>query len=121
MKNFYVAITRHFQVIDILLKDLPWVVSRFGLPVQKYRRAVVGTLDLIVQRILSLTSSFRGQLIKCFMTLQPTTLIFFVEKMREAFAASLIAFQIFSTKNIDISYIKVGNFNEIVTSKVIKF
>ena len=42
--------------------------------------------DPVVQSIVSLTSSLRGQLVKCFMTLQPTTLIFFVEKMREAFA-----------------------------------
>ena len=39
-----------------------------------------------VQSIVSLTSSLRGQLDKCFTTLQPNTLIFFVEKMREAFA-----------------------------------
>ena len=40
----------------------------------------------VVQSIVSLTSSLRGQLVKCFMTLLPNTLIFFVEKMREAFA-----------------------------------
>ena len=40
----------------------------------------------VVQSIVSLTSSLRGQLIKCFTTLQPNTLIFFVETMREAFA-----------------------------------
>ena len=38
---------------------------------------------LVVQRIVSLTSSLRGQLIKCFTTLQPNTLKFFVEKMGE--------------------------------------
>ena len=38
------------------------------------------------QSIVSLTSSLRGQLVKCFRTLKTTTLIFFVEKMREAFA-----------------------------------
>ena len=38
----------------------------------------------VVQSIVSLTSSLRGQLVKCFMTLLPNTLIFFVEKMREA-------------------------------------
>ena len=37
----------------------------------------------VVQSIVSLTSSLRGQLVKCFMTLQPNTLKFF-EKMREA-------------------------------------
>ena len=40
----------------------------------------------VVQSIVTLTSSLRGQLIKCFMTLLPKILIFFVEKMREAFA-----------------------------------
>ena len=40
----------------------------------------------VVQSIVSLTSSFRAELVKCFMTLLPNTLIFFVEKMREAFA-----------------------------------
>ena len=49
----------------------------------------------VVQSILSLTSSLRGQLIKCFITLLPNTMIFFVEKIGEAFAS-----HIFSTKNI---------------------
>ena len=40
----------------------------------------------VVQSIVSLTSSFGGQLVKCFMTLLPNTPIFFAEKMREAFA-----------------------------------
>ena len=40
----------------------------------------------VVQSILSLTSSLRGKLVKYFMTLLLNTLIFFVEKMREAFA-----------------------------------
>ena len=35
---------------------------------------------------LSLTSSLRGQLVKCLTTLLLKTLIFFVKKMREAFA-----------------------------------
>ena len=39
----------------------------------------------VVQSIVSLTSSLRGQLIKCFFTLKPKILKFFVEKMREAF------------------------------------
>ena len=45
-------------------------------------------------------SLLRGQLVKCFTTLYPNTLKFFVEKTREAFA--LKAFHIFSTKNIGI-------------------
>ena len=36
----------------------------------------------VVQSIVSLTSSLRGQLVKCFTTLYPDTLKFFVEKMR---------------------------------------
>ena len=40
----------------------------------------------VVQSIVSLTSSLRDQLVKCFTTLSPNTLKFFVEKMREAFA-----------------------------------
>ena len=43
-------------------------------------------LGPVVQNIFSLTSSLRGQFIKCFTTLQPKTLKYFVEKMREAFA-----------------------------------
>ena len=49
----------------------------------------------VVQSMVSLTSSLRGQLVKCFMTLLPKTLIFCVEKMRSAKAS-----HIFSTKNI---------------------
>ena len=49
----------------------------------------------VVQSIVSLTSSLRGQLIKCFKTLLPNTLIFFVEKMIEALT-------FLSTKNIGI-------------------
>ena len=40
----------------------------------------------VVQSMVSLTSLLRCQLVKFFMTLKPNTLIFFVEKMREAFA-----------------------------------
>ena len=40
----------------------------------------------VVQSIVSLTSSLRGQLVKCCMTLLLNTLIFFVEKMGTAFA-----------------------------------
>ena len=42
-------------------------------------------LGPVVQSIISLTSLLRGQLVKCFATFI-TTLIFFVENMREAFA-----------------------------------
>ena len=46
----------------------------------------VKQLGPVVQSIVSLTSSLRGQLVKCFLPLQPNTLKFFVEKVREAFA-----------------------------------
>ena len=60
----------------------------------------------VVQSIVSLTSSLRGQLVKCFMTLLLSTLIFFVEKMREAFALQkLLTF--FSKKYWHISDINV--------------
>ena len=55
----------------------------------------------VVQSIVSLTSSLRGQLVKCFMTLYPNSLIFLVEKMREAFALQkLLTF--FQQKNIGV-------------------
>ena len=47
---------------------------------------VVCCMGQVFQSIVSLTSSLRDQLIKCFRTLLPNTLIFLVEKMREAFA-----------------------------------
>ena len=40
----------------------------------------------VVQSIISLMSSLRGQLVKCFTTLLPNTMIFFVEKIGKAFA-----------------------------------
>ena len=46
----------------------------------------IENLGPVVQSIVSLTSLLRGQLVKCFTTLLPNILIFFVEKMREAFA-----------------------------------
>ena len=55
----------------------------------------------VVQSIVSLTSSLRGQLVKCLTTSQPYTLVFFVENMREAFALRKLL-TIFSTKNIVI-------------------
>ena len=53
----------------------------------------------VVQSIVSLTSLLSGRMIKCFTTSLPNTLIFFVEKMREAFALQKPS-HIFSTKNI---------------------
>ena len=55
----------------------------------------------VVQSIDSLTSSLRGQLVKCFATLLPNTLNFFVEKIRKAFALQkLLTF--FQQNNIGI-------------------
>ena len=70
-------------------------------------------LDPVVQSIVSLTSSLRGQVVKCLMTLKPNTLIFVVEKIREAFAMQkLLTF--FSTKIIGIFQILTF---EILTNK----
>ena len=46
----------------------------------------VVNLGPVVQSMVSLTSSLRGQLLKYFTTLLLHTLTFFVEKMKEAFA-----------------------------------
>ena len=53
--------------------------------IRKYL-VIVNNLGPVVQSMVSLTSSLRGQLVKCFMTSKPNTLTFFAEKMREAFA-----------------------------------
>ena len=61
-------------------------------------------LGPVVQSIVSLTSSLRGQLVKYFTILLLNTLIFFVEKKREAFALQklLKASHPFSTTNIGV-------------------
>ena len=51
----------------------------------------------VVQSMVSLTSSLREQHLNCFMTLQSNILIFFVAKIREAFAFSQL-----STKNVGL-------------------
>ena len=43
----------------------------------------------IIQSIAGLTSSLRGQHVKCFTTLSPNTLIFLLKKTKEAFAVQL--------------------------------
>ena len=58
-------------------------------------------MGLAAQRIVLLTSSLRGHVVKCFTTLQPSTLIFFIEKLRKSFAMEKL-FTFFSTKNIGI-------------------
>ena len=60
-------------------------------------------LGPVVQSIISLTSLLRGQLVKCFMTLLPNRQIFFVEKMREAFAfLQCKSFSYFFNKNLGV-------------------
>ena len=55
----------------------------------------------VVQSIVSLTISLRGQLVKCLTTSQPNTLIFFVEKNERSFCTAK-ASNIFSAKNIGV-------------------
>ena len=55
----------------------------------------------VSQSIVSLTSSLRGELIKCFTTLKPNTQIFLLKK-REKLLQNAKASHIFSTKIIDI-------------------
>ena len=55
-------------------------------------------LGPVVQSIVSLMSSLTGQLVKCFTTLLPNTLIFFVEKNKRSFCPAK-AYHIFSAKN----------------------
>ena len=66
------------------------VDSKTNIPGSKIGCLLTSTLVFVrapvVQSIVSLMNLLRGQFVKCFMTLLPNTLIFFVEKMREAFA-----------------------------------
>ena len=56
----------------------------------------------VVQSVVSLTSSLRGQLIKYFMTLLLNTLKFFVQKMREAFALHFFNKKYWQILNINV-------------------
>ena len=73
----------------------------FSMPVRKVQGAFVVILGPVVQSIVRLTNSLRGQLVKvfflvkCFFNFIIKTLIIFVEKMREAS-------RIFATKNISM-------------------
>ena len=58
-------------------------------------------LGPVVESIVSLTSLLRGQLVKCFTTLLPNILKFFVEKNVRSFCTAK-ASQNFLTKNISI-------------------
>ena len=73
-----------------------------------------------VQSIVSLTSLLRGQLMKCFTTLVPNTLILFVEKMRRAFALQkLLTF--FDKKVWHFSDISIWNLNKMLTNDIVSF
>ena len=70
-----------------------------------------------MQSIVSLRSLLRGQLIKCFTTLLPSTLKFFVEKMREAshnFSTKnfqefqLLTFEILTLTDDSVSFEQLG-------------
>ena len=61
------------------------IPMNINLVLQNFNTNLYVVLGPVVQSIVSLTSSLRGQLVKCFTTLYPNTLKFFVEKMREAF------------------------------------
>ena len=69
------VIVYQFQTV----KFIQMMSLTFGLFTQVSGSGPLGPL-------VSLTSSLRSQLVKCFTTLKPNTLIFFVGKMREAFA-----------------------------------
>ena len=59
-----------------------------------------GSLGSVVQSIVSLTSSLRGQLVKCFTTLLPNTLIFLLNKCDKILHCK--SFSHFFNKNIGI-------------------
>ena len=65
-------------------KNYPSVIIKYSL--------LSRALGLVVQSIVSLTNSLRGERVKCFTTLLPNTVIFFVEKIRAAFALKLLTF-----------------------------
>ena len=64
----------------------------------------------VVQSIVSLTSSLRGRLVKCFTTLLSNTLIFFVDKMREAFALQKL-----------LTFYQQNFFNKTLTNDIVSF
>ena len=77
-------------------------------------------LGLVVQSIVSLTSSLGGQLVKCFRTLLPNTMYtdIFYEKMREAFALQkLLTF--FNKKYQHILDISIAS--KMLTNNIVSF
>ena len=94
-------------------KVLHFLVRICTVKIRTYYGKNAWDLGPVVQSIVSLTSSLRGQLVKYFTTLLLNTLIFFVEKMREAFALQKL-FTFFFIKNIGIFEILTF---EILTSR----
>ena len=81
--------------------------------------AASGGQGPVVQSILSLTSSLRGQLVKYFTTLQPNTLLFLLKK-GDAFAVQkLLTF--FNTFYWRTSDINILNFYQTLNNDVISF
>ena len=72
---------------QILLILLPMIQNTLCLMLFLYKLCVsINQVDMdpVVQSIVSFTSSLTGQLVKCFITLYPNTLIFLLKKTREA-------------------------------------
>ena len=82
----------------IIVSRISWMISNHFNELKILEAG--SNLGPVVQSIVSLMSSLRGQLFKCFTILRPKTLIFFVEKMREAFAMK--SFSYFFYKNIGV-------------------
>ena len=85
----FILITEHSKAtiplwfnIIVIISLLFIILCNFGLYLEWTR----GHQGPVVQSIVSITNSLRVQLVKCFTTLLPNTLIFFDEKIREAFA-----------------------------------
>ena len=74
-------------------------------------------LGPVVQSIIYLMSSLRGQLVKCFMTFIISDTDIFVEKMREAFALCKSFLQFFYQKILA----NFRNFNETLTNDIVSF
>ena len=97
-------LTNKKKYLQIILSKVRYVQFSYHMPYLPFTS--ICPQGPVVQSIVSLTSSLRGQLLKCFVTLQPTTLKFFVDKIREAFAVALQKLlTFFSAKNIGKSKI----------------
>ena len=78
----WVAIYHDHVPQRVFLADIPLTVQTTVLFRKEwFDYKVTVSQGPVVQSIVSLTSSLKGQLVKCFTTLQPCTLIFFVEEI----------------------------------------